>query len=274
MTALMIVHILSGALVSGASLAVAGFILSNLRLSFLSVTMSHAAMAGAVYAHLLGLPGFPCAFAAALVAALAIGPLSDLANIDTNLAMGVVFSFAMGLAFLGIGLAGPSRADLLGLIWGSVLLLTGADLALCAAAALMLFILIALLEKEIKAVLFSRALAAAAGLRERAITYTLIALCGAVITASLQTVGGLMIFALLTNPVAAASRLFDSFRWAMIGSGLLGAASALLGIALSAAFNLPAGASIVLASGLVLLICLVIASRRVRHVPAADRSES
>jgi manganese/iron transport system permease protein len=254
----MFLEIVMAALVSGSACAAAGFILANLRSSFLGITMSHAAMAGAVFAKLLGLPMFPSAFGVALAGAFAIGPLADRARIDTNLAMGIVFSLSMGLAFMVIGLASGSKADLLGLIWGSILLIPTRDLILMTVLALLLFLFILLMEKEIKAVIFSRTIASAAGLPERFITYALLIACGAVITAFLETVGGLLLFALLANPVAAAQRLFRTYRATLLGSAGLGAASALGGLGLSLGFGLPAGASIVLVSGLIFILSLFV----------------
>ena len=242
-------EILLAALVSGAACSLAGFILSNLRLTFLGVTMSHAAMAGAVYGRLWGLPVFPPAFLAALAGSFSIGALADRSRLDSNLVMGIVFSLSMGLAFLGIGMASGSRSELLGLIWGSILLIPRSDLILLALIGGLFFLFVLVMDKEIKAVLFSRTIAAASGAPERLVTYCLLIGCAAVITASLETIGGLLLFALLTNPVAAAARLFKSYRACMIGSAALGAACTVAGLALSLAFSLPAGAAIVLVSG-------------------------
>jgi len=249
-----ILQIAAAALVSGVACSVAGFFLANLRLPFLGVTMSHAAMAGAVFGRLFGLPVFPPAFVTSIAASFAIGPLADRARLDANVAMAIIFSLTMGLAFLGIGITEGPKTEMLGLIWGSVLLIQSGDLVLLLISGILLIGFAVLFESKIKAVLFSRTISAASGVPERFITYTLLILSGAVITASLETVGGLLLFALLVNPVAAASRVFTSYRWNIIGSALLGAVSALGGLSLSWFLDLPAGASIVLVSGLVFVI--------------------
>jgi manganese/iron transport system permease protein len=269
MTAAIIFRIVAAAVIAGLSCAAAGFVLSHLRLTFLGVTMSHAAMSGAVIATLLDLSIFGPAFAAALLAAFLIGPLSDRANLDSNLVMSIIFSVTLGVSFMGIGLAGERRMDMLGLIWGSVLLMPSSDLVILAvcAAAFLLFLIV--MEKEVKAVLFSRRIAAGSGIAEGMIVYLLLAGSGAVITASLQAVGGLMLFSLLTNPVAAAARWFPTFRGCLIGSAMLGAVSSLAGLGLSAWFNLPVGACIVLA-GAAIFVASLIAPGRAR--PAAGEA--
>ncbi len=126
-----------------------------------------------------------------------------------------------------------------------------------------------MLEKEIKAVLFSRRIAAGSGIAEGMIVYLLLAGSGAVITASLTAVGGLMLFSLLTNPVAAAARWFTTFRGCLIGSAALGAASALIGLGLSAWLNLPVGACIVLAGAAIFVASLATPGRA---RPAAEEN--
>ncbi len=257
-TARVIVEILAAAVISGASCAAVGFLLANLRLPFLGVTMSHAALAGAVFAKVLGLPIFPPAFAVAIGSAFAIGPLADKAKLDSNLAMGIVFSLSMGVAFLGIGLTDGPKTEMLDLIWGSILLITTRDVIFLGVLGLILFVYLAVFEKEIKAVLFSRTVAASVGVREAALTYSMLIVTGAVVTACLESVGGLLLFALLSNPVAAATRVFDSYMGSLIGSAGLGALSAVGGLGLSWVFNLPAGASIALVSGIIFIICIII----------------
>ena len=45
----------------------------------------------------------------------------DKSRLDTNVGLAILFSFLLGLTFLGIGLMEDSRSEILGLLWGSIL---------------------------------------------------------------------------------------------------------------------------------------------------------
>ena len=68
-------RILLGAVLGGAGCALVGYLLVNLRLPFLAVCLSHAAMAGAILGYLLGQPVLATAFAGSILAALVLGPI-------------------------------------------------------------------------------------------------------------------------------------------------------------------------------------------------------
>jgi manganese/iron transport system permease protein len=257
-------NIILGAVLGGAGCALVGFLLVNLRLPFLAVCLSHAAMAGAVMGHFLGLPPLASAFAAALLAALVLGPLTDATKADLNTVMAILFTLALGLTFLGIGLTPGNKSEVLSLLWGSILLLRPVDLVWTGLALLAAVGVVWAFFKEFKAILFDRHLAAASGIRARFFFYLLLILAGGVITVNLYTIGGLMLFSLLVSPAASALQFGLRFRSALYLSVLLGVLSAGGGLFLSFLLHWPAGASIVVFSGLVFAVSVAgrIAHRR------------
>ena len=83
------------------------------------------------------------------------------------------------------------------------------------------------------------------------------------LTVNFQTVGGLMIYSLITNPAAAAFQLVKGCGRALALAALLGALSGLGGFLIAAVTDLPSGAVIVLfSSGLVLLAAGIAAVQR------------
>jgi manganese/iron transport system permease protein len=198
------------------------------------------------------------ALAAAMVTALVLG-LADPARlgIDTNVVMGILLSASMGLAFLGIGLFpqfGRSDYEVRALLWGSLNLVGWRDVAWVAGAGGALVAFLVLFGKEMRAILFSRSEAAAAGIHATAIWAGFLVFCAVLLTLNFRLVGGLMIYALAANPAAAAFLLVRGARRAMVVAALLGAISGLGGFLLSAATDLQTGPVIVLFStGLVIL---------------------
>ena len=237
-----------GAVLGGAGCGLAGFYLLALDLPFLAVCLAHAALAGAVLASAFGAPSLPWAFAGAMLAALLLGPAADRSRLPAATLSSILFSLSLGLAFLGLGLAQDGRTASMALLWGNLLFLDWTRLALTGAVTLSGALLSRLFLKELKAVLFDRALAWSSGLPAGAIVYALIGWCGLAITANLEAVGGLMLYSLLINPAAAARRCTDRFGPALALSALFAAGSAAAGLGVALALNWPAGASIVLVS--------------------------
>lgn len=257
-------------LLGGAGCGLAGLLLVALNLPFMGVCLAHAALAGAVLAYFLGTPVLGTALLFALGTSAAIGPLADKTRTHANTIMSVLFSLMLGLAFLGIGLMPDRRSELLGLMWGNLLLVQWRDLLPLSVAWLLPLALMARYGREVQAVLFDREIARASGLHATAFYYALIALCGVAVTVNLHIVGGLMLYSLLTNPAVAALQLACGYRQVVQLSMLLGASCAVGGVAISWAFNWPAGASIVVVSSLVYLIAILARwARETRTIPAA-----
>lgn len=256
--------VMAGGALAGASTGALGTFIVGMRIPFLGVCVAHAALAGAVFGSLCGLGGqmllLP-ALAGAVLTALALGSMNR--HLDDNTVLGFLFSTTMGLAFLGIGLhgiLGKSDNDVLSLLWGNLNFCRWRDVRLMLGTAAALAAFIALFGKELRAILFSRADAEAAGIRATAVWTGFLVLTAATLTVNFQTVGGLMIYSLIANPAAAAFRIGRGFYRVLALSAGFGAASGLGGFLLAAVTDLPSGAVIVLVSS-ALVGCAALAAR-------------
>ena len=119
--------------------------------------------------------------------------------------------------------------------------------------------------KELRAILFSRTDAAAAGVRVNVVWSGFLVLAAIVLTVNFQTVGGLMIYSLISNPAAAAFQLVKGCRRVIWLSAVLGAASGLGGFLISAATDLPSGAVIVLVSSILPAVAALLRRRLARY---------
>jgi manganese/iron transport system permease protein len=256
--------ICSGAL-AGASTGMLGTFIIGMRMPFLGVCISHAALAGAVFGSLCGLTGptlmLP-ALAGAVAAALPLGTLDvQSARIDSNVFLGMLFSLTMGLSFLGLGLFsayGISDNEVRGLLWGSLNFCRWQDFSIIAGAAVVELAVVLLFYKELRAILFSREHAAAAGIRTTPVWILFLILASVVLTVNFQTVGGLMIYGLLSNPAIASFQLMRGFGKSLWCSTLFGMLSGLGGFLIAAAADLPTGATIVILSSLLIALAAVV----------------
>ncbi len=236
-------------LVGGASSGLLGVYIMGMRMPFVGVCISHAAMAGAVFGMLLRLPELPCGLVAAGAATAVLGVIPPgRMRLDINVAMGVLFPLMMGLTFLGIGMMEGPKTQMLGLLWGSLLFVSDRDVWMIVLAGAALLIFSVAFAKEMRAILFSRLLAAATGVHQQFVYVVFLALCGLVLTVNLQTVGGLMIFALIANPAAAALQVGRGYGAICVLAAVLGGISAVGGLLAAYEFDLPTGACIVLVS--------------------------
>ena len=258
--------VLAAGALAGASTGLLGVTIVGMRIPFLGVCVAHAALAGAVFGSLAGLAGqwlLVPALAAALVTALALG-LADPHRLraDVNVVMGLLFSLSMGLAFLGIGLFdrfGRSANEALGLLWGSLTFCSWRDVAVMAPLTAVEVAFVLVFYKEMRAILFSREHAEAAGVRVALVWPAFLVLAAAVLTVNFKIVGGLMIYSLMANPAAAAFQLVRGYGRALALAVVLGTASGVGGFLVALVAELPAGATIVILSSAFVAVAAVMA---------------
>ena len=233
-----------------------------MRMPLIGVSMSHAAFAGAVLGMLLGFNPIVSGFVLCLAVAGILGPFSDRARMVPENTLGIFFSFLMGIAFLGMGILSRTKAGALALMWGNLLSLSQRDLTVLSVITAVLLLFIILFFKEIRAVLFHRRMAAASGVPERFIYYSLLFLIGAVVSSNLSTVGGLLIFALLIQPGATALQLVYDLKLFFLVAAAAGILACVSGLLISYFFDLPSGASVVLMATAVFFLSYLVSPKR------------
>ncbi len=250
------------AFLGGIACAVIGVFVVLMHMPFIGVAMSHAAFAGALLGIWLGFDPLIGAFALSLAAAAIIGPLADRGELSPEISLGVIFSLMLGVAFLFMGLMPGTKSGALELLWGSILTNTRGDIILLAVVALVVIGLITLFYKEIQATVFNRGIALSVGLPATIVLYGILFMTGATVTASLRSIGGLLIFSLILNPAAAAYQLTYSMKKMFILAAVFGVLSGWVGLLFSYLFNIPSGATIVITSSLIFLIAAIFSPKR------------
>ena len=257
--------VMAGGALAGASSGLLGTFIVGMRIPFLGVCVAHAALAGAVFGGLCGCEGQSLllpALAGAVLTALALGLANpQRAHLDDNTVLSFLFSATMGLAFVGLGLygiLGKSDNDVRSLLWGSLNFCRWSDVRLMLGSALALTLYITIFFKELRTIMFSRPDADAAGIRATPVWTGFLILTAITLTVNFQTVGGLMIYSLISNPAAAAFQVASGCKRVLLCSALFGALSGLGGFLIAAATDLPSGAVIVLVSSVLLAAAVLI----------------
>jgi manganese/iron transport system permease protein len=260
------------AFLGGVACAVIGVFVVLMHMPFIGVAMSHAAFAGALFGLWLGFDPLVGALAFSLLAAAIIGPLADRGYLSAETSLGVIFSLMLGLGFLFLGLLPGTKSTALSFLWGSILTNTRSDLILLAIVAVVVVGVLLLFYKEIQATVFNRAIALSVGIPATAVLYGILFLSGAAITASLRSIGGLLIFSLILNPAAAAHQLTYSMKKMFLLAAAFGVLAGWLGLFISYMLNIPSGATIVITSSGIFALAALFSPKRRRKSIAAERA--
>ncbi len=253
---------LAASLLAGAGLSVVGVLVVLLEIPFLGISMSHAAFLGAIAGQLCGVSPVIGAAVACLAAASIVGPIGTRSRMSSNVALSILFSGTMGMALLLLHFLPGPRSSALSLIWGSILTVTRRDVVVLGVLNAGLLALLVVFYRQIVAVLYDRTIAATCGVPAALVYGAILVSAGLMVSASLPMVGGLLIFGLLVNPASAARQLTNRLEIMLALAAAFGVLSCLGGLAASAAWDVPAGAAIILVSSLIFALALWLSPRR------------
>jgi manganese/iron transport system permease protein len=105
-------------------------------------------------------------------------------------------------------------------------------------------------------------MALAVGIPATLIFYGILFLTGATITATLRSIGGLLIFSLILNPAAAAYQLTYSMKKLFLLSATFGVLSGWIGLLFSYLFDIPSGATIVVTSSVIFMLANIFSPKK------------
>lgn len=232
--------------------AVVGTLVVLKRLVSISGGVAHAAFGGLGAAYHFGFSPRLGAMAVAALSAVGLGFLDGEKARRQDAAIGVLWAVGMAVGLLLIHLTPGYAPNLVGILFGNILLVDPTDLAIAAVADVVVLALLALLGKEITAVAFDEESARLAGVPARAYSILLLGLVAVSVVVLLQLVGIVLVIALLTLPPLVALRLARGLRAVILVAAAVGALVTTGGLLLAVRFDLPAGPVMVLLGALLL----------------------
>ena len=242
------------------------------RQSLLGDVVSHAALPGIVIAFML--TGSKAPLVLVLGAAIAgwIGTLLVMTivartRLPEDSALGVVLSvfFGIGLMLLTFVQQKPdaAQAGLDRFLFGQAATLLASDVVVLVGLGSIALIAVFVFWKEFKLLSFDREFGTSLGYRMRVVDVLLTSFLVLAIVIGLQTVGVVLMSAMVVAPAAAARQWTDSLRTMVIGAALLGALVGIVGAVASAVTpDLPTGPSVVLTASALVAVSLAFAPRR------------
>ena len=226
-------------------------------LAFMGDAVAHSSLAGMSVAYFLGGNIFWGALGWAVPASLLITFISRKANVRLDASIGIIFASGFALGIILMSRVTGYAADLFGLLFGNILGISWAEVALIGGIAAAVSLVTAAFYKELLFTSYDATMSAASGIPVRLMQYLLPVLVGVTTVASLKAVGIVLVLALLVTPSATAMLLARRMPSIMAYSVAVGLIATVLGLYLSFYADLPSGPSIVLvATGLFLLALL------------------
>ncbi len=231
--------------------------------SLMGDALSHSVVPGVALAAMAGLPYAVGAFSAGLLAALAIVAVRRLTMLREDAVIGLIFTsmFAAGLLLISIR---PTSVNLNAVIFGNVLAIADEDVLQVVLIATVSLIILGLRWKDLMLSIFDEAQARAVGLdpqRMRVLFFVLLSACA---VAALQTVGAILVIAMVVTPGATAYLLTDRFGRMILIAVAIGALCGGLGAYASYFLDGATGGLIVLFQTLLFLLAFVFAPKHGR----------
>lgn len=230
-------------------------------MSLMGDAISHAVLPGVAASYMLGANYMIGASLFGLLAAGLIGFVTQKSQLKNDTAIGIVFSSFFALGIIMISFA-ESSTDLYHILFGNVLAVRPSDLYTTLGVAIAVLIFVLVFYKELLVSSFDPVMAKAYGLKVQWIHYGLMFFLTLVAVSSLQTVGTVLVVAMLVTPAATAYLLTDRLKLMMFLSSCFGVVSAIIGLFFSYSYNLASGATIVLTSAVFFVLAFIFSPKQ------------
>jgi len=218
--------------------------------SLLGDAISHAVLPGVVLAYMIGIPFGLGAFVFAMIAVFMIGFIKNNSKIKEDAVMGIVFTtfFALGLMLIS---KITSSIDLMHVLFGEVLGISDSAAWYTGIILAIVSLLVVLFRRVFMVFCFDPNHAQSVGLPITFIHYAFLALLAVTITGSLQTVGIILVIAMLIMPGSTAFLMTKNFNVMLQIAVFISILSSLVGAYASYYFDITTGGTIVFTQGVI-----------------------
>ena len=228
--------------------------------SLIGDALSHAVVPGVAIAYAFSLPYAVGAFFSGILAAISILWIKSISKIKEDAVIGFIFStfFALGLLIISLN---PTSVDVQNIILGNILGIADEDITQIALSIGVCCVLLLLFWKDLILIFFDETQAITVGLSPvfyKVLFFTLLSAC---VVAALQTVGAILVIAMVITPGATAYLLTDKFNRLLIIAVLLGAGTSAVGVYLSYYLDGATGGVIVCLQTLLFLMAFLFAPK-------------
>lgn len=200
--------------------------------SLIGDALSHSVVPGVAIAYSLALPYALGAFFAGILAALSILWIKSISKLREDAIIGFIFTtfFAIGLLIISLN---PTSVNVQEIILGNILGIADEDIIQVAIIIAICLVLLLIFWKDLLLVFFDETHAASVGLSPFYYKLLFFVLLSACVVAALQTVGAILVIAMVITPGATAYLLTDRFKTLVAIAVSLGIVTSALGVYIS-----------------------------------------
>lgn len=225
-------------------------------MSLMGDAISHAVLPGVAVAYMLGINILIGASVFGILAALLIGFVASKSKIKTDTSIGVVFSAFYALGFILISMA-ESSSNLHHILFGNILAVSDADIMTTTVVLGIVILFVVIFYKELLVTSFDETYAKTYGLNVQIIHYALMLVLTLVTVSALQTVGIILVVAMLITPATTAFLWTDKLSTMLFLAAGFGIVSSITGLYFSYTFNWASGPAIVIVAAAMFAISFI-----------------
>ncbi|MSD83799.1 iron chelate uptake ABC transporter family permease subunit [Lactobacillus curvatus] len=230
-------------------------------MSLMGDAISHAVLPGVAVAYMLGINVLLGASVFGILAAVLIGFVATHSKIKTDTSIGVVFSAFYALGFILISMA-ESATNLHHILFGNILAVSDRDIMSTAIVLGVVILFVSFFYKELLITSFDETYAKTYGLKTQVLHYGLMLVLTLVTVSALQTVGIILVVAMLITPAATAFLWTNRLGTMLLLSAGIGAVSAISGLYFSYTLNWASGPAIVLMAAVLFAFSFICAPKQ------------
>ena len=248
---------LVGSLVTLCS-ALLGVSLVLKRYSMIGDGLSHVGFGAMAIAAAMNAAPLTIAIPVVIVAAILLLRISGNAKIKGDAAIALISTTSLAVGVMVISLTTGMNTDVYNYMFGSILAMSAEDVKLSLVLSVFVLILFIVFYHKIFAITFDETFARATGVKA-GVYNTLIAVLTAVtIVLGMRMMGALLISSLIIFPALTSMRVCRTFKSVIINAAVISVVCLIAGVTLSYVAATPAGASVVLANLVMMVLYTVV----------------
>ena len=215
------------------------------QLSFFSEALGHSALLGISLGALLGLEPTSVLLPFAIIFAIGISYLLEKTRLWTDALLNVIYSSSLAMAVIILSFVEQYKGGLNTLLFGDILAVREVDLMFMGGLLVICIVFMGLTLRTQMMLTLHESIAISRGVSVSAHRTAFVVLLSMVVGISIKAIGVLLVSAFVVIPACAARLLSRGFTSYVTLSAVIGALSAVIGMLVSALFNLPSGPTIV-----------------------------
>ncbi|MFN7120287.1 MAG: metal ABC transporter permease, partial [Saprospiraceae bacterium] len=264
------IRALIASMLVGVMCGVLGCFIVLRNMSLIGDALAHAILPGVVFAFLIvqaynTIAFFTGSVIAGLLAAIGITWIQQNVKTKNDAAIGIVFTAMFSIGIMGISWISKNEGvhlDLKDFLFGNVLGVANTDLYLTAGVTAYVLLSVAVFYRYLFITTFQPIVAQTMGISVQFVHYFLMLLLAFAVVASLQTVGVILVVAMLITPASTALLLSNQLKKVIVIAAFIGLLSAFIGLLMAIWLETTPGPAMAMVATVIYLLAVFFAPQK------------